>query len=103
LAVIAQGAYYVRAALIRTLRLAKKLREGNRQIFHGQSGFREMLATSGLALQGPPLLGLGDGVLDADPLGWQLVVLRFPAGGAFWPGFFGGALTWPGKSRARPW
>jgi hypothetical protein len=35
----------------------------------GQSGFLEVLAASGPALQGPPLLGLGDGVLDADPLG----------------------------------
>ena len=26
-----------------------------------------------------------------------------PAGGAFLPGFFDGALTWPGTSRARPW
>ncbi len=35
----------------------------------GQSGFLEVLAASEVALQGPPLPGFGNGVLDADPLG----------------------------------
>src|SRR6266568_1320802 len=47
----------------------------------GQSGFLEVLAASDPALQGPPLLGFGYGVLDADPLGGLLVPELFPAGG----------------------
>ena len=40
----------------------------------------EVFAASGVALQGPPLLGLGDGVLDADPPGGLLFTGRFPLG-----------------------
>src|SRR5712664_1966971 len=64
----------------------------------GQGGVFEVLAAPYPAVQGPPLLGFGDGVLDADPLGGLLVALLVPAGG-----LFRGPLTWPGKSRARPW
>ena len=39
------------------------------------------LAASGVALQGSPLLGLGDGMLDADPPGRLLFAGRFPFGG----------------------
>ena len=40
----------------------------------------EVFAASGVALQGPPLLGLGDGVLDADPPGGLPFAGRFPLG-----------------------
>jgi hypothetical protein len=34
----------------------------------GERGVFEVFTASDVALQGPPLLGLGDGVFDADPL-----------------------------------
>src|SRR5690242_19910503 len=50
---------------------------------NGQGGVFEVFATPGPAVQGPPLLWFGDGVLDADPLGGLLVPALFPAGGFF--------------------
>src|SRR5262249_48908758 len=58
----------------------------------GQSGFLEVLTASGPALHGPPLLGFGDGVLDADPLGGLLVALLLPGGGLFGRRVFAGFL-----------
>src|SRR5215469_9005855 len=77
------------------------------EVGHGQGGFLEVVAASGPALQGPPLLGFGDGVLDADPCRGLLVALLFPAGGLFGRGILAGFL-WRGadlseESRARPW
>jgi hypothetical protein len=39
-----------------------------------------VLAAPGPALRGPPLLGFGGGVLNADPPGRLLVAFLFPAG-----------------------
>src|SRR6266851_2324742 len=44
----------------------------------GEGCVFEVFAASGVALQGPPLPGLGDGVLDADPPGGLLFAGRFP-------------------------
>jgi len=58
-------------------------------------------------LQGPPLLGLGDRVLGADP-GWGLLVaLLFPAGGfaggGVLAGFLGRGADLGGEVTDRPW
>jgi hypothetical protein len=46
----------------------------------GLSGVVEVFAASDVTLQGPPLLGFGDGVFDADPLTGLLVSFLLPAG-----------------------
>ena len=49
----------------------------------GQVGLRVVLATSDPALQRPPLFGLGDGMLDADPLRGLLLARELVAGDLF--------------------
>ena len=55
-----------------------------------------MLAAPEVALQGPPLLGFGDGVLDADPPGGLGLAVLLPADGVFGRA----VLTWFLRRRA---